>query len=371
MAFDFSTLITDRSPEDLQALRDLLATPMSDWTAEQLAEFNRAASKGAYNYTDLNRVIAAMDDINERLTAAGYVTGYQRIEVPHQGGGRLPDGYTELEYIESTGTQYIDTGVYPNGKTRITMSCIFNVQENAAWLFGARAGTYVNTFNFLTTNGSYRSDYGNGAGGNPFSLQSGEFNLDKNGPDTYVDTVLKDHGNQQDFTSSFSLYLFANNSSGSAQGRGIARISSVEIYDGEDIVREYIPCTSVDGKVGFYDLENDQFYGNAGSGEFLAGPVASLSINPDKDLYIWYEDDTPSETVMKQYLSNVDILRNTLTLPEDTPKTPLNMKGLTINGANTIEEVLDVINIYLMALQSIFRRCGAVVCGGPELYFVN
>ena len=41
MAFDFSTLVTDRSPEDLQALRDLLATPMADWTAEQL-EIGRA-----------------------------------------------------------------------------------------------------------------------------------------------------------------------------------------------------------------------------------------------------------------------------------------------------------------------------------------
>ncbi len=69
MAFDFSTLITDRSPEDLQALRDLLATPMADWTAEQLAEFNRAASKGAYNYTDLNRVTQCMEYINKRLVS--------------------------------------------------------------------------------------------------------------------------------------------------------------------------------------------------------------------------------------------------------------------------------------------------------------
>ena len=40
MAFDFSTLITDRSQGDLDALRDLLNTPISDWTAEQLAAFN-------------------------------------------------------------------------------------------------------------------------------------------------------------------------------------------------------------------------------------------------------------------------------------------------------------------------------------------
>ena len=70
--FDFSTLITDRSPADLELLRDMLATPLEDWTAEQLAEFNQAASKGAYNYTDLNRVTEAMDYINEQLVGNGY-----------------------------------------------------------------------------------------------------------------------------------------------------------------------------------------------------------------------------------------------------------------------------------------------------------
>ena len=29
---------------------------------------------------------------------------------------RLPSGYTELEYIEPSETQYVDTGVVPNNK---------------------------------------------------------------------------------------------------------------------------------------------------------------------------------------------------------------------------------------------------------------
>lgn len=81
MSFDFSTLVTDRSQADLETLRALLAVPLADWTAEQLAEFNQALSKGAYNYTDLNRVTACMDYLNEVLTGLGYETGYQRIVV--------------------------------------------------------------------------------------------------------------------------------------------------------------------------------------------------------------------------------------------------------------------------------------------------
>lgn len=83
--FDFSTLITDRSPGDLQALRDLLATPMADWTAEQRDAFNLAAEKGAYNFTDFNRVLAAMQAIDDQLSAMGYKTGFFRPRVPHQG----------------------------------------------------------------------------------------------------------------------------------------------------------------------------------------------------------------------------------------------------------------------------------------------
>ena len=376
--FDFSTLVTDRSASDLELLRDLLSTPMEDWTEEQLAAFNQAASKGAYNYTDLNRVTACMDYLNERLTALGYVTGYQRIVVhPDSGGTTLPEGYTELEYIESSGTQYIDTGFKPNQDTRVEIACVFNAQATASWLFGARAGTYVNTFNFLTNSGDYRSDYGNGVGGTPFSLQSGEFHLDKNGPATYINSVLKDQGAQQEFTSSYNLYLFANNNSGNVQGRCAARIFSAMIYDGENPVRDFIPCKSPSGEIGFYDIVTAEFYGNAGSGVFTAGPEVGDDPEPDpspdpsKDPYLWYEDDVPTESTMAQYLDNLSKLRDTLTLPADLPAIPEDMAGLTLAEANRIEEILPVIGAYLEAMITVFRRCGAAICGGPGFYFVN
>lgn len=70
--FDFSTLITDRTQADVDALLELLSTPMSDWTSEKLAEFNLAKSKGAYNATDLNRVGSAVHYLAERLGSYGY-----------------------------------------------------------------------------------------------------------------------------------------------------------------------------------------------------------------------------------------------------------------------------------------------------------
>ena len=83
--FDFATLVTNRSQADLDTLRALLAVPLADWTAGQLAEFNQAISKGSYNYTDLNRVTACMDYLNEVLTGLGYETGYHGIIIHPNG----------------------------------------------------------------------------------------------------------------------------------------------------------------------------------------------------------------------------------------------------------------------------------------------
>lgn len=38
------------------------------------------------------------------------------VEPVLKGDSRLPSGYTELEYIEPSGAQYVDTGVVPNNK---------------------------------------------------------------------------------------------------------------------------------------------------------------------------------------------------------------------------------------------------------------
>ena len=93
--FDFSTLITDRSSSDLETLRDLLATPMEDWTSEQLAEFNLARSKGAYNYTDLNRVTECMDYLESVFVGYGYHTGYKQVLVNEAASN--PYVWTELD----------------------------------------------------------------------------------------------------------------------------------------------------------------------------------------------------------------------------------------------------------------------------------
>ena len=275
--FDFNTLITDRSQGDLDALRSLLSTPLADWTAEQLAEFNLAKSKGAYNYTDLNRVTACMDYLNEVLTGLGYVTGYVPVEVPHGGSGsRLPEGYTELEYIEASENQWLNTGFNPNQNTRLVMDFEIMDSGNLRGVFGSRIA-YLNTAYGLFSNGNgqhtmFQDDFGNSTN-NPIPSTVGRYFVDKNKNETEINESTHTFPSAT-FQSQYSLYLFAVNTAGTPTGlEGSIRLYSCQIYDNGTLIRDYVPCTNPSGQVGLYDLKTEEFYGNSGTGSFIAGPA--------------------------------------------------------------------------------------------------
>ena len=381
MSFDFSTLITDRSPEDLQALRDLLATPMADWTAAQLAQFNQAVSKGAYNYTDLNRVIAAMDDLNERLTAAGYMTGYQRIVVPHQGNGGsdiLPDGYTQLEYIESTGTQYIDTGFVPNQDSRVylkvmPMSAAETGDGSGFIPYGAGISNTSKAFECYSSLGQYEFNYdgqysfvGSASVGSVLEIDHNKniVSLCSNGEKQNINFTYAT------FSCPYTLTLFALHRASIL--RGLLRLYSCQIYDNGTITRHFVPCKNPDEEIGLYDLVDGEFYPNAGAGVFSAGPeVINPQPDPELDPYTWYESDVPTQSQLTRYLDNVSKLRNILTLPENTIDAPEDMEGFTLQEANGIETILEIINTYLVAIESIILSAGLswAISGGPNFYF--
>lgn len=377
--FDFSTLITDRTQADLDALRALLSTPMADWTAEQLAEFNLAVSKGAYNYTDLNRVTACMDYLNEVLTGLGYVTGYAPVEVPHSGGGRLPEGYTEREYIESSGTQYIDTGFKPNQDTRVVVDVYITEQHiSSNCVFGTRSAassTAPLMLNLWSMNAgtAVRFDYFGGNTTSSTSLVGKRSLVDANkNICTIGDTVL--NGTYQQGQTKFNLFVLTCNNAGNFNSKynTYARLYSCQIYDNGTLIRDYVPCTNPSGEVGLYDLENEEFYGNAGSGAFTAGPEVHPP-EPPLDPYTWYEEDTPTSSQMQQYLANGAALRDALTMADDLPDLPPDMDGLTQAEANDIEALLGIINDYLEAMQAVFLRSGMAwaISGGPNFYFQN
>lgn len=70
----------------------------------------------------------------------------------------------------------------------------------------------------------------------------------------------------------------------------------------------------------------------------------SIDITPKTD---WKEIDVPTESDMTLYLSCLGTLRDVLSFPQNTPKTPDNMKDLTYITANNIEKILESVDAML------------------------
>ena len=186
----------------------------------------------------------------------------------------LPAQYQQVEYIQSSGTQWIDTGFTPNQDTRVI--CDFQLTSiTSSFILGARTSSTSNSYTFNMDSTGFVSAYRN-SGNLPVAQSDTERHVvEKNRGVTYFDgetklMVSKDGNN---FAADGPLNLFACNNGG-AKGYlpSCSRIYSCIIYDNGKLVREYIPCyRKSDDVVGLYDVLNDKFYTNQGTGKFTAG----------------------------------------------------------------------------------------------------
>lgn len=357
MSFDFSTLVTDRLQSDV----------------------DERNAKGTYNAVDLNRVTAAMEALDEMFRAYGYHSGYTPIFVASRGGqsGQLPEGYTRLQYIESSGTQWIDTGFKPNQLSRVVMDV--NILTQSGWpraVFGGRNGstTAVDSFVFWAFDSTYfRSDYDTGTTNIDVSV-AGRHSIDKNKNVCRVDGTTVTQPTAV-FQSNYPMALFGQNDvDGIDERMVVMQLYGCQVYDNGILVRDFIPCESPDGAVGLYDAANGMFYGNAGTGDFAAGPeVPEPEPGPVLDPYTWYESDIPLQSQMAQYLANLAALRGVLSQVEAEPPTPESMALLTYVEANDIETILLQIEAVLTTIGAGFLRAGMpwAVAGGPEIFARN
>lgn len=341
MAFDFSTLITDRTLEDVAARNE----------------------KGSYNATDLNRVDACMEDLVARLGQVGCnVPGYERLKIERETkpASRLPEDYTEVQYIQSSGTQYVDTGFKPNQDSRVLIK-LSTSETGSHTVFGADLGWTDDGFALGVGFTHYGKETGTISGLNNGSPHEVSFNkniISMDGSPVLTMGVST-------FSVPQNLVLFANNRAEGIQEKTTMVLYYCRIYDGNTIIRDYIPCKNAGGAVGLYDLIGQKFYGNAGTGSFTAGPVVERPKDPNEGLdpYTWYESDVPTVSLLARYRANVAAVRAVLRLPEGTPETPETMRQLTVAEANSIEAILLALNSILSKIHTAVRHCGVTVCG--------
>ena len=188
-------------------------------------------------------------------------------------GPKLPSGYTELEYIQSSGTQYIDTGFKPNQDTRVVTKFDM-IQTDTAWrkLWGSGSGSYNLDFALWNDGTTKLQSYYGTKTNSAVPITSMSLNVDanKNIWEYSGETITFDKNN---FTCAYSMYIFnVNKDNSSAYLPGMMKLYFFKIYNNEVLVRDFIPCKNPSGAIGLYDTVNNQFYQNVGSGTFIAGP---------------------------------------------------------------------------------------------------
>jgi len=195
----------------------------------------------------------------------------------------LPSGYTRLEYIESTGTQCIDTGIsgFNTGNWEIYakwLSPVATQTNRYAHVFGVYAGENYNTYRIITnlTDSSRYFIFGNSkaAGGGPGvagAINQIHTATARNGSVIFDGETINTPTQGTALPTGSKLGIFCVGGS----SKIIAKIYSVNVKKDGVLIGDFVPAKrNSDDVLGLYDTISGQFFTNSGTGDF-AGPAAN------------------------------------------------------------------------------------------------
>lgn len=204
------------------------------------------------------------------------------------GSNALP--YIPLEYIESSGTQYIDTGMHDHNGVFISNRLMF-IHPEDTWNFpiGAqetvndkvdgcnvpitayrRPGQSITYFTFYTDTNITQT---NMIVHNDALYDIYASTLINNSYMNINDTIITDTSRSNIGTK--NMYIFALNNGGSPGFFSSLKLYYLQIYNSKNVLmRDFIPVKrKSDNEICLYDRVTNQFFTNQGTGDFIAGPV--------------------------------------------------------------------------------------------------
>ena len=224
------------------------------------------------------------------------VTGEQNVLIQ-----TLPSGYTPVEYIEASGTQYIDTGFLPSTTPDLIVENVFwlnsgNTNDNCV-MGGRKSAQKGKGYKFPNCyNGKfeYQDNIVNTSSATGFAYDT-KINYKAIITSTNVkyyinDTLTLEESSETPATTEpgDTLSIFAmHNNTATYNWLFHGRLYSSKIWEFGQLVRDFVPCIrNSDNEVGLYDRVGNTFYSNGGTGTFTYGQILkdTYEVNLGKNL---------------------------------------------------------------------------------------
>lgn len=196
----------------------------------------------------------------------------------------LPSEYMQLEYLEATGTQYIDTGELLNENFGIEVDFQSNKKVGSTFqsIFGSQSSStaYRLSYIIISNNTATRVYLSNS---NLFDIDMLFGNVDdankrhRYGINAYSLKAYRDNKEiliqrRGVFSTQYSIYVLARNNANTATNLATGKLYGIKCWLKESIIHHLIPALHIaDSKPGMYDLVSGQFFVNQGTGEFSYG----------------------------------------------------------------------------------------------------
>ena len=194
--------------------------------------------------------------------------------------GRLPSDYTQVAYIQTPSTNnfqyrpYLIIDYYPNALTEYDVQMSFCIWESIKVLFGLYE---VNGYKFNVQSKTKEAQTIHLNSGSTLELNIGRspyLNLRTNGY-TAINNGIAYNIDKSSVAGTHKLAIFTCYSSGSNNYTffaSAATFNHLTIYENNNTVIDIIPVVrKSDNVAGGFDLINQKFYTNVGTGDFIAG----------------------------------------------------------------------------------------------------
>ena len=206
----------------------------------------------------------------------------RRLMAFEKSGGGLPEGYTAVNYLQSSGAQWIEMGIAPNQNTKAVLKIKINeFTRQGASLIGSRTDANSNDqfFTYLDYIGGGRFLFR--VDGQPQPTPWKKATTDKIYIVTLSGTEMKaelEDGTAvfsttfsvSDFESTVTMALFRSKPLELNRGfRG--RIYSCKHYSGDELIQDFVPCLDTEGVPCMFDFVSQKPFYNVGTGSFTWG----------------------------------------------------------------------------------------------------